>query len=177
MERNRLNINFVLLFGISIFIGCCDFISPEANNDFKNNPSGVWVESFIWNQPKSQLSNEKILFLDSAIIKTSTLALDKNTFTLRILPAHRVLMSNEEKIVTSYSSDTIYSGIFQLDGDTIVFQINNVKKKVLFSQEDNNLYLEVLGQVDNDGHKQLEIFSFLWGHSMLKLNGTFRKID
>jgi len=169
--KARLILVITFTLSIIIFLSCKKSNTTEPVTD--NSLTGVWQETFEWSDPTTQTYPESEISANSGITRTTTLTLSSNIFSVKILPAHRVLSSQQGTIGSVYSSDTSYSGVFQVSGDTLILQSGNVTERFMFSFSGDTLRLQIALKKEREGILSTALRSFLWAHSWFKRAGDF----
>lgn len=168
----KFRLKLILLFQSSIFL----FLSCNKSNPTEpiaiNSFAGTWQETFEWIDPTPEGGTS----IDSGITKTSTLTFDSYTFAVKILPPHRVFSFQPSIGYTTYSSDTSYTGVFQVSGDTLLLETDVTTERYIYSLTGDTLRLQTAGKMESDGMISYPLFNFLWDHSWFKHAGIFHRV-
>ncbi len=156
---------------LAAMIGCNNHNPVSTQQQPSNNQiaiDGVWQENFLW------LANPVAPGISQAsLFKTSTLSIQSGIFKVSILPPHTVIVPPNS--VSTLSSDTSYSGTYSLSSGRIEFDLNgdDVPVRFLIQAQGDSLNLVGLssGSVDTLGQ------FFLWGHSIQKYSGVFKRAN
>jgi hypothetical protein len=170
------HLTIIILIFVNVFVLSCCKKSNSTGPTNQNPIEGTWSETFQWTRIGRVVHiDDTTSIVDSGMIKTSTLTLGINAFSVTILPPHRILASQQDSIYTTYSPDTSYSGSYQIVNDTLILQATNATERFVYSQAGDSLRLRVIGKITNDGMIYMPMYSFLWGHTDLKISGLYKK--
>ena len=137
---------------------------------------GTWEETFEWKdliggiEPSSDVRS-------AATTKTSTLSFARNTFRITILPPHRVFVSLPDTSYTAPSPDTLYSGSWSVEGDTLRLFGGRFDQRYWIILCPDSVEIGVLAEADTSGYMTMRLTDFLWGHSRSKWAGMFRRVN
>ena len=131
--------------------------------------TGSWAETFLW---------WRIPFPgDSGLTKTSTLTFSEDSFSLSILPSHRVLTSVNDSVFVSDWPDTSFSGKYYFSGDTLSLETDADSQRFFYKLNVDTLSLSVSIIADSPGPVPVPLGTFLWGYSDTKIAGKFIKAN
>jgi hypothetical protein len=150
---------------IFLLLSCWKSVDPISRN---GAVIGQWKESFqsyYIKQIKIPEDTTNIVELE----RHTLLEFTETRFTVETLP-------HVPTVLGVY--DSLYNGTYQIKMDTIVFNISEreIEKKLLFKFYGEELILRIPSYPLNDSLMTIESSSFLWGGSMGKQEGTFRRI-
>ena len=161
----------ICCFCILILVGCENHNPVLTTNKTEltsqNAIDGKWAEDFIWySLPFPNGISE------ATKGKTSTLTLHNSEFTVSILPPQAVMIPGSS---STLSSDTMYTGTFDLTQDTISFLINGQTDplKFLFSTKTDSIFFSAITQITSDSVQHY----FLWANSATKTAGGFKRLN
>ena len=177
--------NILLLsFSIIIIINCTDNVvtEPEITNQLAGSN---WSESFEWRNlvdsvfPVSE--DEEQEFVE----RTSTISFFESSYEVKISPPRRIITIEGDSIYSSLVDDTLYTGSYEIDNDTIKFYNSGLETptKMSYSLERDSLHLSRVFNVemlvnDEDTLYVVELLSngsFVWSYSFFKNEGIFSK--
>ena len=158
MVKSYLNVLLILF----LLFSCKKITDPIG---IKDDIQGTWQESFIW------MNFEGCIPIDNdyshcEVAQTSQLTLTSNFFTVKITPSINNLLD---------ICDTLYSGIFWLRTDTILFKLDRDSsiQKMLYHLYDDSLEMRIAHIAFDDSFMVTPNASFLWGNARSKISGTF----
>ena len=160
------NYHLKIILIIFLLFSCKKVTEPVG---IKDDIRGVWQESFTWSNFINCIPiDDDYSHCEKA--QTSQLTLTNNSFTVKITPCVNTI---------SDTCDTLYSGIFSLKNDTIIFKLNRDSSihEMLYQYYDDSLEIRTAPTVVNDSIIAIEINSFLWGNAFNKYSGTFYRIQ
>ena len=162
MVKSYLNVLLILF----LLFSCKKITDPIG---IKDDIQGTWQESFIWINFLSCIPIDDD-YSHCEIKQTSQLILTSNSFTVKITPCANNI---------SDTCDTLYSGIFSLNNDTIIFMLDRDSSihKMLHHYYGDSLEIRTAPIAVNDSFTVIEISSFLWGNAFNKHSGAFYRIQ
>ena len=158
MVKSYLNVLLILF----LLFSCKKITDPIGDI---NGTNGTWEETFTWINLIDCIHLEDD-YSDCEITQTSVLRLNSNLFTVKITPSINNLLD---------TCDTLYSGIFWLRTDTILFKLDRDSsiQKMLYHLYDDSLEIRIAHIAFDDSFMVTPNASFLWGNARNKLSGTF----
>ena len=101
----------------------------------------------------------------------------RNTFRVTILPPHRVFVSLPDTSYTAPSPDTLYSGSWSVEGDTLRLFGGRFDQRYWIILYPDSVEIGVRAEADTNGSMSMRMTDFLWGHSRSKWAGMFRRVN
>jgi len=164
------------------FLNCNNDVTQSSE---ENQLLGKWTEPFSW----TNIFECVTIGWDTEcpeVSETSTIEFTESTFEVKILPPSRTFIVEDDTIYVGWSGDTLYSGSYETNEDTIFFyfQDSNDPRKMRYWFENDSLTLaNVSGRqlVVMDGDTSyiatFSMASFVWGNAWGKTYGVFSKIE
>ncbi len=167
-------LSFISLF---YFLGCQDD-ENLLNTNYVEQLAGKWTETFNWVSSNSINLSENSEYTGS-IEKTSTIIFFENEFSVKILPPHKIIIINGDSVWTDYNKDTLYTGTYKVNGDTLTFfPVGESNPQHFgFSMGNNIMKISQMPERIDDSTSVLKLSEFLWGNCLNKHSGTFRKTE
>ena len=153
---------------------CSEDDYPTVVDNEASRLEGTWFEEFTWRATNIIIFNGGRLE-DTTMTKRTTINLQEGNFEIKILPPNRILTPRGDSIITTVSSDTLYSGTYSASGDTLTFFMGQQKNPELFRYriESDSLFIRLLPIADSSGLGWYASGSFLWGNTFSKTSGKF----
>lgn len=158
MVKSHLNVLLILF----LLLSCKKVTDPIGDT---NGINGTWQETFTWINSIGCIHLEDD-YSDCEITQTSILRLNTNLFTVKITPSVNNLLD---------ICDTLYSGIFWLNTDTILFKLDRDSSihRMLYHFYGDSLEIRTAQVAFNDSFMVMQNASFLWGNAFNKHSGAF----
>ena len=149
--------------------GDYNITSPE-----QNAVEGTWEESFTW------ISDYPGIWLEDSLIsgkldRRSKLRLMEGNFEVEISPHRRALISRGDSVYIGFVDDTLFSGTYRVEGDTLYFNLNSHSQEDLFIFQviDDTLDLKINTSAHSGEEGIFLISHYLWANSFNKTSGKF----
>ena len=158
-----MKITCIVLILILLFLGCWKSLEPITIN---GAVIGQWQETFQTHYIQPIKIPEDTT--DIVVERLTTLEFTETRFKVETLP-------HVPNVLGAY--DGLYTGTYQIKLDTIVFNIAdlNLKRRVIYHLKGEDLFIEIPSYPINDSLFTIELGSFIWGGSMNKTTGIFRR--
>ncbi len=171
----------MILFMLALITGCKDEEITQPENE--NKLLGKWSETYEWKSvndinilPEDNGSGES---KDNE--RTSTIIFDEDGYTLRVDPPVAYIKIENNKEITTYSDDTLYTGKYEIKGDIVKLFHGESKKEFWFGFNEQG---DSLRLIMNEDYISVDVIdtvcfvtmsSFIWGNSIGKYDGRFAK--
>jgi len=168
----------MLLF--ALIIGCTES-NPQTPTQ-EEMLSGTWFEVFQWDDGFPNVGYPEGLKINGsdASPETTKVTFMDGQYRVNIFPPVRVSIGVQgDSLVNIYSPDTMFVGDYTIDGDVIhcFDDTLTLRTRLIFSVENDSLYLHDQGLPNDSDIYQMVIHSFIWGKSWLKNSGVFTRIE
>lgn len=172
----------IVFITFGLLINC----NKNVTESSAENPLlGRWTESFSWINIFDCITIGWITNCPE-VSESSTIEFTESTFELWILPPSQTYMVEDDTLHVGLSGDTVYSGSYEYDNDTIIFYIDDVNNPIKMRYWFQNDSLSVTAVSGNqmvimDGDTSyistFPMASFMWGSAWGKTHGIFGKIE
>ena len=157
----------------SLFLICCSGDYRISSLE-QNSIEGTWEESFTWISEYPGIWLEDSLISES-IDRTSRLRFMDGKFEVRISPPRRAIISRGDSVFSGFVDDTLFSGTYHIEGDTLFLNLNpnSCVDLFVFKLSHDTLDLKLAANAHSGEVEIFSMYHYIWANSFNKVAGKF----